>query len=41
MKWVHVIVGEEKAHAHARCDSGGAETIVNRGIDGFAMEWHR
>jgi hypothetical protein len=36
MKYIHVIVGEGKAHA--QCDSGGAETVVNRGIDGLVVE---
>ena len=36
MKCIHVIVGEGKAHA--QCDSGGAKTVVNRGIDGLVVE---
>ena len=33
---IHVIVSEGKAEAW--CNSGGAETVVNRGIDGLVEE---
>ena len=36
MKCIHVIVGEGKAHA--QYDSGDAETVMNRGIDGLVVE---
>jgi hypothetical protein len=35
MKCIHVIVGEGKALV--QCDSGGSETVVNRGIDGLLV----
>jgi hypothetical protein len=36
MKCIHVIVGDGKVYA--RCDSGGAETVVNQGADGLVVE---